>query len=148
MNKVFEDFLSTALTEALAPYGGTVRPQYGGKHLDRERRLRLIPDITWWRHGQVRAIIDAKYKRLTDSRFPNADAYQMLAYGTGFDLSDGFLVYARDAEQRSRLHHIDDGGFQIKVRAVDVERQPDGVLAQVAQLAEEIAGAAPMKVAA
>jgi len=147
MNKVFEDFLSAALTEALAPYGGAVRLQYGGRYLDREQALKLIPDITWWRRGRVRAIVDAKYKRLSDSRFPNADAYQMLAYCSAFRLAEGFLVYARDAEQRSRLHHIDNSRFEIRVRAVDVERQPDAVLGQVHQLAKEIALGAPVAVA-
>ncbi len=148
MNKVFEDFLSVALTEALAPYGGTVRPQYGGQHLDQERKLRLIPDITWWKQGQVKAIVDAKYKRLSDARFPNADAYQMLAYGTGFGIAEGFLIYARDDQQRSRLHHVDGGPFAIKVRAIDVERQPVAVLGQVQELAAELALGRPMAVAA
>lgn len=148
MNTVFEDFLSIALTEALAPSGGTVLLQYNRRHLDQERRLRLKPDITWWKHGRVRAVIDAKYKRLSDARFPNADAYQMLAYCTGLELPEGFLVYARDAEQRSRLHHIDDGRTQIRVRAVDVESQPDDLLEQVGALAEEIALGSQTKLAA
>ena len=148
MNKVFEDFLSTALTAALARYGGTVRLQYSGQHLDQERELRLIPDITWWKRGRCEAIIDAKYKRLTDARFPNADAYQMLAYCTGFGLAQGFLVYARDTTERTRRHHIRDGDIEIRVRAVDVERQPDEVLEQVEDLAAELALGRPMAVAA
>lgn len=115
MNKVFENFVSTALTDALAPFGGAVRLQYSGRHLDRERALRLIPDITWWHHGRVRAIIDAKYKRLADARFPNADAYQMLAYCTGFALPQGYLIYARDRPATvppaasTRWAHLDRG---------------------------------------
>jgi len=138
MNRVFEDFLSTALTEALTSYGGAVRLQYSAKHLDDEGKLRLIPDITWWRRGRVEAIVDAKYKRLADSRFPNADAYQMLAYCTAFDLPKGFLVYAKDAEQRSRRHRVRGGEVEIRVRAVNVERPPDDVLAQVVELAAEL----------
>lgn len=61
-----------------------------------------------WRGGQIAAIIDAKYKRLVDKRFPNADAYQMLAYCTAFGLEQGFLVYARDTDQQPRLHHVRD----------------------------------------
>lgn len=71
----------------------------------------------------------------------------MLAYCSAFRLAEGFLVYARDAEQRSRLHHIDNSRFEIRVRAVDVERQPDAVLGQVHQLAKEIALGAPVAVA-
>ena len=148
MNKVFEDFLSTALTEAMAPYGGAVQVQYSRRYLDQEQALRLKPDITWWKRGRVRAIVDAKYKRLVDARFPNADAYQMLAYCTAFGLPQGFLVYARDAEQRSRLHRIEAAGTEIKVRAVNVERQPEDVLGQVDELAAEVALAAPIAAAA
>ena len=148
MNKVFEDFLSTALTDAMARYGGAVQLQYSRRYLDQEQALRLKPDITWWKRGRVRAIVDAKYKRLVDARFPNADAYQMLAYCTAFGLPQGFLVYARDAEQRSRLHHIEAAGTEIKVRAVNVERQPEDVLGQVDELAAEIALGAPIAAAA
>ncbi len=48
MNKVFEDFLSAALTEALERVGGRVQLQDQSKFLDEERKLRLKPDITWW----------------------------------------------------------------------------------------------------
>ena len=139
MNQVFEDFLSIALTEAFRDYGGSVRLQYRREFLDRERTLRLKPDITWWRGGRLRAVIDAKYKELTDARFPNADAYQMLAYCAALKRSRGFLVYARDADRRSRSHHVRDGRTTIEVRAIDLEAAPDAVLAQVHELAEEVA---------
>ena len=139
MNQVFEDFLSAALTEALRPYGGTVRLQYQREFLDRERALRLKPDITWWREGRLRAVIDAKYKQLIDARFPNADAYQMFAYCIGHSQERGFLVYARDVDQRSRTHRIRDDRTTIEVRAIDLEMPPDQVLQQVDGLAREIA---------
>ena len=72
----------------------------------------------------------------------------MLAYCTGFDLSEGYLVYARDAEERSRLHHVDEGRVRIKVRAVNVELQPDEVLAEVAELAAELGATTPTQLAA
>jgi 5-methylcytosine-specific restriction enzyme subunit McrC len=114
------------------------------RYLDQERALKLIPDTTWWRRGRVRAIVDAKYKRLVDSRFPNAGGYQMLAYCTSFGLAQGFLVYARDVEQRSLVHHVENERTEIRVRAVDAEHQPDEVLAHVDQLAEEIGVGAPV----
>lgn len=142
MNKVFEDFLSTALRESLMRFGGRVQLQYGRQYLDHERALRLIPDITWWRRGQIRAVVDAKFKALVDHRFPNADAYQMLAYCTALDLPTGYLVYARDSESSSREHHVRELQTVIKVRTVDVEVLPDDVLADVDRLAAEIASVA------
>jgi 5-methylcytosine-specific restriction enzyme subunit McrC len=139
MNQVFEDFLSAALTEALRLNGGTVHLQYQREFLDRERALRLKPDITFWRDGRLRAVIDAKYKQLVDARFPNADAYQMLAYCAGLGQERGFLVYARDVEQRSRTYRVRDGRATIEVRAIDLEATPDDVLQQVEVLAREVA---------
>ena len=142
MNRVFEDFLSVALTEALRAHGVSVRLQHTGRHLDRARLIPLRPDITVWRAGRCIAVVDAKYKQLTDERFPNADAYQMLAYCTGFGLGDGTLIYAHDPGQNDRTHQL-IGGTTIRVRTVDVEAEPDELLRQVDVLATAlIVGAA------
>ena len=148
MNKVFEDFLSVALAEALERIGGRVFLQYGREFLDEQLKLRLKPDITWWEGGECRGVIDAKFKQLRDGRFPNDDAYQMLAYCTAFDLADGYLVYARDEEQLSRTHRIRGGRTRIRVRTVDVEKAPAQLLADVSLLADEIAASASQAVPA
>lgn len=138
MNRVFEDFLTVALSEALQRWGGRVMAQYQRRYLDREHQIRLIPDLTWWRGDQCLAIIDAKYKPLDDLGFPNADAYQMLAYCVAFDLPDGHLVYARDAVEADRRHQICGPEITIRVHAVDVELPPSQVLARVDRLAHQI----------
>lgn len=139
MNKVFEDFLSTALGSALERHGGRVRTQMSGQHLDVGMEIRLVPDITWWRAGACRAVIDAKYKPLTDARFPNADAYQMLAYCTALGLDRGYLVYAKDVQKSDSKHRVRNTGITIDVKAVDVEAKPESVLRQVELLAAQIA---------
>ncbi|OAI40078.1 hypothetical protein AYO39_00260 [Actinobacteria bacterium SCGC AG-212-D09] len=138
MNKVFEDFLSASLRRALQSRGGQVQLQYGREHLDLQRRIRLIPDISWWLGSRCAAVIDAKYKPLEDARFPNADAYQMLAYCTAFGLSHGYLVYARDALGNDRQHRVRNGDVTIDVSAIDVELDPDLLLEQVERLARRI----------
>jgi 5-methylcytosine-specific restriction enzyme subunit McrC len=140
MNKIFEDFLSTALRVALERMGGRVRLQYPRKHLDEAHRVSLKPDITWWQHGNCRAVIDAKYKALTVGGIPNADAYQMLAYCIAFGLDRGYLVYAKDAGQEPLQHVVRDPGITIQVAAIDVECEPTDVLSQVEDLANELAG--------
>ena len=82
-------------------------------------------------------MIDAKYKPITDSRFPNADAYKMLAYCQAFRLSHGTLVYAR-GEVREQIHTL-PAGVKLRVAAVDVEREPAELLSQVHDLAASIA---------
>lgn len=139
MNKVFEDFLSTALRVALERRGGRVRLQYARRYLDEAGRLRLKPDITWWHDGTCRAVIDAKYKALAVSGIPNADAYQMLAYCIAFGLGRGYLVYAKDAGQEPLEHVVRDMETTIRVHAIDVECEPGEVLSQVDAFAAVIA---------
>jgi 5-methylcytosine-specific restriction enzyme subunit McrC len=145
MNKVFEDFLSSALRVALERRGGRVRLQYARRHLDEAGRLTLKPDITWWHDGVSRAVIDAKYKALAVSGIPNADAYQMLAYCIALGLDCGYLVYAKDAGQESLEHVVRDLGTMIRVRSINVEREPLEVLSQVEALADAIADDASQK---
>jgi 5-methylcytosine-specific restriction enzyme subunit McrC len=143
MNKVFEDFLTRVLRTALERHGGRLDAQCA-VHLDRARRIRLVPDLTWRAGGAVRAVVDAKYKRLADRRFPNADAYQMLAYCTALGLERGWLVYAKDAGEADRDHVVARLGTVLHVRAIDVERSPEEVLAAVDELAGAIAASAPL----
>jgi 5-methylcytosine-specific restriction enzyme subunit McrC len=139
MNRVFEDFLSVALGEALARRGGEVWRQ-GGDHLDHEGKVKIKPDIRWVRDGATRAVIDAKYKRLEASGPPNEDVYQMLAYCTAFALPVGYLVYANDPKTVSGDIDIRNAECEVRVRTVDLEAKPDAVLAAVTDLAAEIAG--------
>lgn len=140
MNKVFEDFLSTALRTALEHHGGIVELQNNQTYLDEDKNLVLKPDIIWRHQGRWRAVIDAKYKALASS-IPNADAYQMLAYCTAFKLKQGHLVYAKEAGRDPVSHSIRNTDVTIHVRAIDLEQTPAQVLEQVGQLADEIAGA-------
>jgi 5-methylcytosine-specific restriction enzyme subunit McrC len=143
LNTVFEDFLSLTLKGSIERYGGRLDLQYRREHLDLQNRIRLIPDLTWWKGGVCRAVIDAKYKPLTDQRFPNADAYQMLAYCTALGLDRGYLVYAKDTGEAERNHSIKNASKVIHVRAIDVEQRPADVLAQVEALAQVIAENSP-----
>jgi 5-methylcytosine-specific restriction enzyme subunit McrC len=141
MNTVFEDFVSATLKTAIERHGGRLELQFGREHLDVQQSIRLIPDLTWWKAGACRAVLDAKYKRLTDQRFPNADAYQMLAYCTALGLDRGYLVYAKDAGETDRNHTVKHAGKVIHVRAIDVEKSPSSVLAEVRALADAVVAA-------
>ena len=112
------------------------------RELGASRTRRRWADITIWRAGQCAAIVDAKYKRLADERFPNADTYQMLAYCTAFGLSHGTLVYAHDPAEEGRMHHL-VGGSTIHIRTVDVQSEPAELLSQVDALATALVMHAP-----
>ena len=62
MPRLFEDFVTVALREALdGTYGGRVDGQ-AAHHFDEAGRVRFEPDIVWQVGGSPVAVIDAKYK--------------------------------------------------------------------------------------
>lgn len=144
MNEVFESFLFAALRESLRAHGGVVQRQVRGS-LDTaaEERLRLRCDIVWRKRGEIRALIDAKYKSLSASAAtPSEDAYQMLAYCVGFGVRRGTLLYVREGPDTSRLHEVKRHGYEIDVRAVGLDQEPPQLLAEVDRIAADIAAAA------
>jgi 5-methylcytosine-specific restriction enzyme subunit McrC len=144
MNKVFESYLEAALSSAVARYGGSVQPQHR-LALDENEQIVMKPDLTWHQNGSPQAVIDAKYKRATNTDFPNADAYQMLAYCTALGLRRGHLVYADlDGDQpgTSRVRNTD---IELIVTAIDLSADVEDLKAGVHDLAAEIARSSPRR---
>ena len=137
MWRVFEDFVTTALREALHSEGGHSACQKS-LSLDLRDRVVMRPDLMWMRDGNVRAVVDAKYKAERPEGFPNADLYQMLAYCTVLDLPEGHLVYARGNEPVD-LHTARGSGVVIHCHALDLSAPPAELLRQVEQLAATVA---------
>jgi 5-methylcytosine-specific restriction enzyme subunit McrC len=150
MNEVFESFLYRALKDCMRKSGGVVQRQVNGA-LDRATKpgLPLRADIVWRKHGVVRAVIDSKYKALSlRGSTPNEDAYQMLAYCIAFGVQRGLLVYARDGLDLPRCHEVRRHGYEIEVRSVSVDSQPDLLLKEVERIAAEVVARAPEPAAA
>lgn len=145
MAKLFEDFVTVALREALAPQGGYCRLQ-DRWHLDAADSVLMKPDLVWYdAEGRPIAVIDAKYKAEKPSGFPDADLYQMLAYCTAVGLERGHLVYAKGNE-RSTVHSINNVDVNIVQHAIDLDAQPSALLREVGQLANLISSAAPVRI--
>jgi 5-methylcytosine-specific restriction enzyme subunit McrC len=134
MWQVFEDFVTTALTEALKPVGGSTRAQDDAHHLDDAGRVRIKPDLVWYHHGRPAAVIDAKYKAEKPAGFPDADLYQLLAYCTALALDTGHLVYARGNEPAT-THRIANTGITIIQHTLDLDTEPVELLRQMQGLA-------------
>ncbi|MEU6142239.1 restriction endonuclease [Streptomyces sp. NPDC047081] len=135
--KVFEDFVCTALTQALRPYGGTCRTQ-ARHHLDESGEILLKPDLLHYSDdGTPSAVADAKYKAQRPEGFPEADLYQMLAYCTALGLPAGHLIYARGNELQAR-HTVRGTGTVIYQHSLELDEEPSRILAAV----ERIAGCA------
>ena len=140
MPKLFEDFVTTALREALvATYGGRVQGQERS-YLDEASQVILRPDIVWKIRGSAVAVIDAKYKAEKPAGYPNADLYQLLAYCTVLGLPSGHLVYAKGNEEAAR-HVVRRSGVEIFCHALDLGLAPNMLLGQIDDLARTIASA-------
>jgi 5-methylcytosine-specific restriction enzyme subunit McrC len=140
MNIIFEDFVTTAISEALSKYRGQVKAQHRD-WLDRTRHLPIRPDITFWRGQSCVAIADAKYKRIASTQYPNADGYQMLAYCTALKQPRGYLIYAAQSGEEPSNTFVRNANIAIAVRTLDVALEPSDLLSAVDALADEIAAA-------
>jgi 5-methylcytosine-specific restriction enzyme subunit McrC len=134
MSRLFEAFVTVALREALVTtYGGRVAGQ-DRSHFDEAGQVVLRPDIVWKIRGSAVAVVDAKYKAEKPARYPNADLYQLLAYCTVLGLRNGHLIYAKGDQEPTR-HVVRHSGIEIFCRAVDLDLEPDTLLAQMHDLA-------------
>lgn len=136
MARVFEDFLTVTLIRALEARGGSCRAQ-DPHDLDTAGRVKMNPDLVWYRNGRPAAVVDAKYKAEKPAGFPNADVYQLLAYCTALGLTQGHLVYAMGNEP-TVTHQIRNAGITIHAHALDLAAAPDALLAQVDNLARRL----------
>ncbi|MGX4688771.1 McrC family protein [Streptomyces sp. JNUCC 63] len=137
MNKLFEDFVTVALREALRGSGHTVRLQ-DSHHLDEAATIRMRPDLVLYGPGgALCAVADAKYKAEKRGGYPDADLYQMLAYCTALGLSEGHLVYAKGNAAHA-AHRVRHAGILIHQHAIDLDQEPAGLLADVEEVARRM----------
>ncbi|GAA0628444.1 McrBC 5-methylcytosine restriction system component [Sporichthya brevicatena] len=140
MNAVFEDFVTVALTEALARHGGRCVPQDVAHPLDVARRIAVQPDLVrYGPDGRPQAVVDAKYKSESPSGYPYADVYQLLAYCTALNVPVGHLVYAEGGSAPDDVV-VRNVSVTIRRHALDLARPVPELLAQVTDIADAVAG--------
>jgi 5-methylcytosine-specific restriction enzyme subunit McrC len=132
MPAVFEDFVTTALAEALSHRPGYTATQYS-TYLDKGRRIPLRPDLLHLTGNHPILVADAKYKTNTHSD----DHQQMLAYCTTFALKRGWLIYAYGPASVTH-HHIRNSDITITSIALNLTAPPSELLAQLAALAHKM----------
>jgi 5-methylcytosine-specific restriction enzyme subunit McrC len=141
MNKLFEDFVTTALREAFQGTDRLCRLQ-DPHHLDEAHAIRMRPDLVLYGPDSApQAVADAKYKAEKPNGYPDADLYQMLAYCTALGLLEGHLVYAKGNAPHA-AHRIRHTGIVIHQHALDLDQPPTELLAEIAALALRLAGPA------
>jgi len=146
MAKVFEDFVTAALTVALESRGGRCHPQDSRWRLDHGGRVHMKPDLVWDLDGQPVAVMDAKYKAERPSGFPDADIYQLLAYTTAIGLPEGHLIYAKGNEEPV-AHRIRNTEITVHAHCLDLDTEPTTLLMEIDALAALIAASAPTGIA-
>ncbi len=126
-----------------------VEPGHGGRvagqdrhFLDHAAKVKLVPDLVWYRNGRPVAVADVKYRAEKPDGYPNADLYQMLAYCVALRLPRGHLIYARGSAEPAR-HVIREAGTEILTHVLDLGVPPADLLAQVSQLADLVGEALP-----
>ena len=139
MNRVFQDFVTQALREALGVSARVLRADDGGMCLDEGRRIRLKPDLSWWDREACTFVGDVKYKRYkrADDGTRNADLYQLLAYATALDLPGGLLIYAK-GEAEPAAHTVRHAGKRLEVHALDLSGPVEELLAGIGRLARRV----------
>ena len=146
MNKVFQEFVTAALTEALQGTPGELRTDnyFKSRRLpfDRDSHIGLEPDLAWQRGGKWVWVGDAKYKDLSDNSVDPADLYQMLAYTTALNLPGGTLIYAK-GEADPQTYTVNHAGKSLEVVALDLELPLDEVLGQVRTIADRLRAPTP-----
>lgn len=115
-------------------------------HLDVDQRIGLQPDLSLWRDGQCRFVGDVKYKRIQPAENPNADIYQAVAYAIATGLDRVLLIYAASGGEPAS-HRIVRIHTRVDVAVLDLAAPPEGILDQIAALAEHIHRLAGRKVA-
>jgi 5-methylcytosine-specific restriction enzyme subunit McrC len=140
MSVVFEDFVVIALREALGLSERQFPQQARGRrvYLDEGQLLALKPDVSWWEGDRCIFVGDAKYKRTLEmAGVQHPDAYQLLAYTIVTGLPTGLLIYAA-GEERERSYSIPGAGKALQVRTLDLDKDPQQVLADIGRLAEQV----------
>ena len=121
MEEVFEDFVTAALRRHQQRF--TVHAQGPMQHLATDSAgtaaFRLKPDVVLKEHGQVRFVLDAKWKHL-DTAAPNhgvsqGDAYQLFAYGKRYGCRRVALIYPTTTAFREprMFRFVDEGALEM-----------------------------------
>ncbi|MGV9314169.1 McrC family protein [Streptomyces sp. NPDC003691] len=142
MEKVFEDFLASALGAALERHiGGRSQPHPRTHHLDDGNEHILLPDLVHRLPGadgglHPAIVVDAKYQE----GIKRENLYQMLAYCTCFGLTEGHLVSAAgDLDATPIRVPVPGGAITLHRHVLDLRLPYPELASRVQELARTIA---------
>jgi 5-methylcytosine-specific restriction enzyme subunit McrC len=139
MARVFEDFVGTALREAMTAYPGELRLRYNALLSEAVRdsdRLTVRPDAVHMLGGRPVVAYNAKYKAASDAGASlTADHFQMLAHCTALAVPTAWLVYAGSGEMK--LRRIMNTDIDIVEFPLDLSLPPAEILGSIRELARQ-----------
>lgn len=130
MDDLYEAWVAAVLGAGVGASASRWRRHPPKLHLDRDRIVKLEPDVLWSPPDAPRIPIDAKYKR--GPTLPNPDVYQMAAYCAGLGVMRGVIFCVDVPSHVLRLNN----GVDIHVRRLSVEGGPDQRATAIAREAE------------
>ncbi|MFL0456996.1 McrC family protein [Brachybacterium paraconglomeratum] len=138
MNDLFQRFVTHRLRTALRGKLEVVEEPV--VHLGIGRRVPMNPDLIFRRSADGIAYVgDVKYKIAQDARGRSSDYYQLLAYTTALELTEGMLIYCRrQGEELDRTVTVRYSGKRLLVYAVDLTGGASQVEQEIANLAARI----------
>lgn len=145
MWKVFEDFVTVALTEALASLTGRTQAQLpaylAGPGDWRRGTVPINVDVVHLRpDGAPAVVFDAKYKVASATgHYANADHYQMLAYCTALKVPRAWLIYAGGGEV-ARVRRIKNTTVEVVECPLNLAANPAAILERMRAIAGLSAG--------
>lgn len=139
MPVVFENFVTLTVRAALARHGIRCAAQETHHRLDEAGRVLFRPDLVLYRAGRPVSVADAKYTWLKPSAPPTDHLYQLLAYCTALGLPHGHLIYAAASRGTAPTPHvIRRAGITVTAHALNLDRPPDALLADITALSERM----------
>lgn len=138
MNSAFEQFVRTALREALNVDAARFPDRPPRARLDEAGIVPLKPDLCLLEDRRIVWVGDAKYKRLPVGAYRNADLYQLLAYAVALDLPGGTLIYAADEGVNDAEYVVVQAGKRLRVVALDLLAPRSKILQQIGAIAHRI----------
>lgn len=130
MNTLFEKFVEEVVSHEAWRAGWELEPQYPVRLTE---KVRMRPDLVLCQGGQPLAVGDAKYVELEEG-WPNANAYQLLAYCVALGLPRGLLIYA--SQRAPEIQHVRRAGIELEIIGIDMTKPAEALVegARVAAL--------------
>ncbi|QIQ85717.1 restriction endonuclease [Erythrobacter sp.] len=164
MNDLFEKYVAVLLRRALAGWGIEVIEQGGhraclgaftGERLESGTVFSTKPDIILRASGEILAIIDTKWKRLSADPLDRkhgvsqADVYQLMAYARLYDTERLMLLYPGvpgEAPLARKPFGIAGGRESLSVETIDMAQDEAALKSSLAQLFDRMlaTGAEPL----